>query len=33
MEALDAFRKAYCICPMRELEEQMAWLLGEVGSD
>ena len=29
-KALEAYRKAYGICPMRDLEEQMAWLLGEV---
>ena len=32
-EALDAYRKAYSICPMRDLEEQMAWLMGEVGDE
>ena len=32
-EALEAYRKAYRICPMRDLEEQMAWLMGEVGDD
>ncbi len=31
-EALDSFRKAYRICPMKDLEEMMAWLLGEVHS-
>ncbi len=30
-EALEAYRKAYHICSMRDLEEQMAWLMGEVG--
>lgn len=29
-EALEAYRKAYDICPMRDFEEQMAWLMGEV---
>ena len=28
-EALDSFRKAYRICPMKDLEEMIAWLLGE----
>ncbi len=32
-EALEAYRKAYGICPMKDLEEQMAWLMGEVGDD
>jgi len=32
-EALEAYRKAYRICPMRDLEEQMAWLMGEVGDE
>ncbi len=32
-EALEAYRKAYGICPMRDLEEQMAWLMGEVGDE
>ncbi len=32
-EALEAYRKAYRVCPMRDLEEQMAWLMGEVGDD
>jgi hypothetical protein len=32
-EALKSYRKAYKICPMKDLEEQMAWLLGEVGSE
>ena len=29
-EALEAFRKAYRICPMKDLEEQMAWLMGKI---
>jgi hypothetical protein len=29
-EALEVYRKAYRICPMKDLEEQMAWLMGEV---
>ena len=32
-EALEAYRKAYGICPMKDLEEQMAWLMGEVGDE
>jgi len=32
-EALEAYKKAYRVCPMRDLEEQMAWLMGEVGDD
>jgi len=32
-KALEAYRKAYRICPMKDLEEQMAWLLGEVGKE
>ena len=32
-EALENFRKAYGICPMRDLEEVMAWLMGEVESE
>ena len=32
-EALEASRKAYRICPMRDLEEMMAWLMGEVGEN
>jgi len=32
-KALELYRKAYEICPMRDLEEQMAWLLGEVGKE
>lgn len=32
-EALAAYRKAYGICPMKDLEEQMAWLMGEVGNE
>ena len=31
IEALDSYTKAYDICPMRDLEEQMAWLLSEIG--
>ena len=30
-EALEAYRKVYRVCPMRDLEEQMDWLMGEVG--
>ncbi len=30
-EALDSYRKAYRICPMKDLEEQMSWLMGEIG--
>jgi hypothetical protein len=30
-EALEVYKRAYSICPMRDLEEQMAWLLGEIG--
>jgi len=29
-EALKVYRKAYRICPMRDLEEQMAWLMDEI---
>jgi hypothetical protein len=29
-EALEVYRKAYRICPMKDLEEQMAWLMDEV---
>ena len=32
-KALELYRKAYRICPMRNLEEQMAWLLAEVGDE
>ena len=32
-EALEVYRKAYRICPMKDLEEQMAWLMGEVGDE
>ena len=32
-KALEAYRKAYAICPMKDLEEQMAWLMGEVGDE
>ncbi len=32
-EALKAYRKAYGICPMKDLEEQMAWLMGEVSDE
>lgn len=32
-KAMEAYRKAHGICPMRDLEEQMAWLMGEVGDD
>lgn len=32
-KALEAYRKAYHICPMKDLEEQMAWLMGEVGDE
>jgi len=32
-KALESYRKAYSICPMRDLEEQMAWLMGEVGNE
>ncbi len=32
-EAVETYRKAYRICPIRDLEEQMAWLMGEVGDD
>jgi hypothetical protein len=32
-EALKAYRKAYSICPMKDLEGQMAWLLGETGDE
>ena len=32
-EALEVYRKAYHICPMKDLEEQMAWLMGEVGDE
>jgi hypothetical protein len=32
-EALEKFRKAYRICPMKDLEEMMAWLMGEVGDE
>jgi hypothetical protein len=32
-EALEAYRKAYRICSMKDLEEQMAWLMGEVGDE
>ena len=31
--ALDSYRKAYRICPMKDLEEQMSWLMGEVGDE
>lgn len=27
----EAYRKAYAICPMKDLEDQMAWLMGKVG--
>jgi len=29
-EALETYRKAYHVCPMRDLEEQMAWLMGKI---
>jgi len=29
-ESLKAYRKAYRICPLKDLEEQMAWLMGEI---
>lgn len=32
-EALETYRKAYDIYPMRDLEDQMAWLMGEVGHE
>ncbi len=32
-DALDSYRKAYGICPMKDLEEQMAWLMGEAGDE
>ena len=32
-EALEAYRKAYRICPVKDLEEQMAWLMGEGGDE
>ena len=32
-EAPEVYRKAYAICPMRDLEGPMAWLLGEVGGE
>ena len=32
-KALELYRKAYRICPMKNLEEQMAWLLAEIGDE
>ncbi|RLA74477.1 MAG: hypothetical protein DRG30_05295 [Epsilonproteobacteria bacterium] len=32
-EALNLYRKSYRICPMKDLEEQMVWLMGEVGDE
>jgi hypothetical protein len=32
-EALEAYKKAYGICLMKDLEEQMAWLMGEIGDE
>jgi len=29
-DALESYREAYQICPMKDLEEQMAWLMGEI---
>ena len=32
-KALALYRKAYRICPMRDLEEQMAWLLAKIDDE
>lgn len=32
-EALQIYREAYAICPMKNIEEQMAWLLSEVDDE
>ena len=32
-ESLETYKKAYHICPMKDLEEQMAWLMGKVWDD
>ena len=32
-KALERYQKAYSICPMRDLEEQMAWLMGEIENE
>jgi len=32
-KALETYRKAYAICPMKDIEEMMAWLMGEVGDE
>lgn len=30
-QALDFYRQGYALCPMKDVEEMMAWLMGEVG--
>ncbi|WP_296824182.1 hypothetical protein [Sulfurovum sp.] len=32
-EALETYRKVYAICSTKDIEEQMAWLMGEIGDD
>ena len=29
-EAMELYREAYCICPSKDIEEQMAWLLSQI---
>ena len=31
--ALDLYRKGYSLCPIKDVEEMMAWLMGEVGNE
>jgi len=32
-KALETYQKAYSICPIRDLEEQMAWLMGKIENE